>query len=84
MILIMMRFNFLSKKKILGRLKRKKNCINVYCFENKLIFPIYVSDQRLESSMDLLRVTDKNKSYLVYFREFERFIFHETKDKNKK
>ena len=34
--------------------------------------------------MDLLLVIDENKSHYVYIRNFDRFIFHKTKNKNKK
>ena len=37
-------------------------CINVFCYGNKLTFPIYVSDQKFENSMELLLVIDENKS----------------------
>ena len=37
--------------------------INVYCYENKLTFPIYISDQEFENSMELLLLTDENKSH---------------------
>ena len=56
--------------------------INVYCYENKLTFPIYISDQKFEKSMDLLQIFDGDKSH-VYIKDFERFIFHKTKNKNK-
>ena len=58
--------------------------INVYCYENKLTFPIYISDQKFENLMDLLLVTYENKSYYVYINHFNRFKFHKTKNKNKK
>ena len=57
--------------------------INVYCFENRLVFPIYISDQRFEGSMDSLLVTDKNKSHLMHMKNFDRFRFHEIKKKQK-
>ena len=34
--------------------------------------------------MDLLLVIDENKSYCMYIKDFNRFMFHETKNKNKK
>ena len=76
----------LYEKKILARLKKKNIiCINVYCYENKLTFPIYVSDQKFENSTNLLLlVTDENKSHYVYIKDFDRFMFHKTKNKNKK
>ena len=33
--------------------------------------------------MDLLLVTDENKSHYVYIKDFDRFMFHKTKNKNK-
>ena len=34
--------------------------------------------------MDLLLVIDENKSHYVYIKDFDRFMFHKTKNKNKK
>ena len=34
--------------------------------------------------MDLLLVIDDDKSHYVYIKDFDRFIFHKTKNKNKK
>ena len=34
--------------------------------------------------MDLLLVTDGDKSHYVYIKDFDRFMFHKTKNKNKK
>ena len=34
--------------------------------------------------MDLLLIIDKNKSHFVYIKDFDRFMFHKTKNKNKK
>ena len=49
---------FPVREKDLARLKKKSNIgINKFCYENKLTFPIYVSDQTFENSMDLLLVT---------------------------
>ena len=55
----------------------------MYCYENKLTFPNYVSDQKFENSMNLLLVTDEKKSH-IHIKDFNRFMFHRTKNKNKK
>ena len=47
-------------------------------------FPIYVSDQKFTDSMDLFFLNDDDKSLYVYIKDFERFMFHKTKNKNKK
>ena len=62
---------------------KNSNCINLYFYENKLTFPIYVSDQKFEKSIDLLFVIDENKSHYMYIEDFDRFMFHKTKNKNK-
>ena len=57
----MMELSFLYKK--------VKNiiCINVFGYENRLFFPIYISDQEFKESMDLLPLIDNNKSHYVIF-----------------
>ena len=56
----------------------------MYLIENGLVFPIYISDQKFEDFMDLLLLTNNNKSHYVYIKDFGRFMFHKTKIKNKK
>ena len=59
-------------------------CINVFCYENEMVFPIYVSDQTFKNSMDLLLLIHGNKSHYVYIKDFNTSMFHKTKNKNKK
>ena len=47
-------------------------------YENRLVFPIYVSDQKFEYSIDLLLLSDDDKSHYVYIKDFDRFMFHKT------
>ena len=54
-------------------------CINVLCYENELVFPIYVSDQKFENSMDLLLLIHDDKSHYVYNKDFKTFMFNKTK-----
>ena len=66
---------------------RNNICINLFDYENKLVFPFYVSDQKFVGfvdSMDLLLLIDDDKSRYVYIKDFDSFMFHETKNKNKK
>ena len=75
---------FPVREKGFTKIETKNNiCINVYCYENKLTFSIYVLDQKFENLMDLLLVTNSNKLYYVYIKDFNRFMFHKTKNKNK-
>ena len=45
---------------------------------------MYISDQKFENSIDLLLIIDENKSHYVYIKDFDRFMFNKTKNKNKK
>ena len=73
------------QEKDFSKIEVKNNiCINVFGYENELVFPIYISDQKFEDSMDLLLLTDDDKSHYVYIKDFDRFMFHKTKNKNKK
>ena len=56
----------------------------MFCYENEMIFPIYVSDEKFDISIDLLPLIDDNKSHYVYIKDFNTFMFHKTKNKNKK
>ena len=59
--------------------------INVFGYENWLVFPIYISNQKFEDSIDLLLLLDDDdESHYVYSKDFERFMFHKTKNKHKK
>ena len=76
---------FPVKEKDFNKIEVKNNiCINVFGYENKLVFPIYISDQKFEDSIDLLLLIDDDKSHYVYIKDFDRFMFHKTKNKNKK
>ena len=72
-------------EKDFSKVDKKSNiCINEFCYENKLTFPIYISDQKFGNSMDLLLISDGDKSHYVYIIDFDWFMFHKTKNKNKK
>ena len=73
------------QEKDFSKIEVKNNiCINALGNENELDFPIYVSDQKFKDSMDLLLLIDDDKSRSVYIKDFDRFMFHKTKRKNKK
>ena len=76
---------FPVSKKDYCRIKRQNNvCINVFCYESNLAYPVYLSGQTFENCMDFLLITDENKSHYVYIKDFNRFMCNKTKNKNKK
>ena len=59
-------------------------CVNVFGYENKLVFPVYISDKTFKISINLLLLINDDQSHYVYIKDFNTFMFHETKNKNKK
>ena len=53
--------------------------INIFSYEDKIIYPVYLSDQSFEDVLDLLLVN----SHYVYIKDFNRLMFSKTKCKNK-
>ena len=58
-----------SKKDFCNIEQRNNICINVFCYKYDLTYPRYVSDQKFEYYIDLLLITDKNKSHYVYIKD---------------
>ena len=76
---------FPVSKKDYCKIERQNNiCINVFCYEDGLTDPVYVSDQKFGDSMDLLLISDVNKYHYVYMKDFNRSMFNKRKNKNKK
>ena len=79
------RIKFSVQQKDFSKIEVKNNiCINVFGYEDEFVFPIHVSDQKFKGSIDLLLLNDDDKSHYVYIKDFNRFMFHKTKSKNKK
>ena len=54
--------------------------INVFSYENKNVYPVYLSDQSFDDCLDLLLINN----HYVLIRDFNRLMFSKTKHKNKK
>ena len=54
--------------------------INVFSYEDKIIYPVYLSDQSFNDILDLLLVCN----HYVLTKDFIRLMFSKTKNKNKK
>ena len=79
------RIEFPVQEKDFSKIETKNSiCINVFGYENRLVFPTYISDQKLENLTNLLLVIDEYRSHYVYIKDFDRFLFYKTKNKNKK
>ena len=57
---------FPVSKKDYKKIEQENNiCINVFCYENGLTYPVHISKQKFENHMDLLMIDDENKSHYV-------------------
>ena len=67
-------------EKDIAKIERQNNiCINVFCYENNLNYPVYVSDQKsgcnsIKNCMDLLQISNENKPYYVISKILETYV----------
>ena len=52
-------------------------------YENDLVYPFHISDQKFKDFMDFLLITDKNNSHYNYIKDFNRFIYNKTNIRTK-
>ena len=55
----------------------------MFGYENELVFPIYVFDQKFKNSVDLLFLINDDKSNYVYIKDFNTLCFIKQKIKTK-
>ena len=58
--------------------------INVFGYEEKQLFPIYISKEKFEDQMNLLLITKDNNKHYVLIEDFNKFMYKQTKHKEKK
>ena len=77
--------NFPVSKKDYCKIEVQNNTrINVFCYENKVVYPAYLSNQKFNDGMDLLLISNEFVSHYVYIKDFDRLMFNKTKCKGKK
>ena len=64
--------------------KRNKININVFGYEEKSVYPIYVSKEKHPDHMELLYIEEGEKQHYVYIKDFSRLMFNFTKHKERK
>ena len=57
--------------------------VNVFGYENK-IYPLYISKKSYNQTLNLLLITEKDKSHYVFIKDFNRLLLSRTKHKDKK
>ena len=54
--------------------------INGFCYEDKIVYPVYLSNKCFNETLDLLLISNHS----VYIKDFNRLMFYKNKCKNKK
>ena len=72
-------------KKYFGKIEKKNNiCINVFCYDNGLVYFVHISDEKFKNCMYLLLIKDGNKPHCIGIKDFNRFMYSKRKCKSKK
>ena len=71
--------------KQINRIEKQNSInINVFGYEDKQTYPIYVSKEKYEDHMELLLITDDEDEHYVLIKDFNKFMYNKTKHKEKK
>ena len=54
--------------------------VNVFCYENK-VYPIYISKKSNTQVLNVLLITNEEKSHYVYIKYFNRLMYSKAKKK---
>ena len=77
--------NFPASKKYYSKIGLLNNIsISVFCYENKVVYPVYLLSQKSDDCLDLLLMSSNFVSHYVYIKDFNRLIFNKTKHRGKK
>ena len=58
--------------------------INMFGYEKGKPFPIHISKEKFEDQMNLLLITEDEKKHYVLIKDFNAFMYNQTKHKEKK
>ena len=64
--------------------KQNEIRINVFGYENKQPYPIFVSKEKYNNQMNLLLITEDDKKHYVIIKDFNSFMYNQTKHKESK
>ena len=71
--------------KQINKIEKQNNiCINLFGYEEKQKFPIYISKEKYQDHMELLLITEGENKHYVLIKDFNKFMFNQTKHEHKK
>ena len=67
-----------------NKIEKQSNInIIVFGYENKQPYPVYVWKEKFDNVMNLLLITDGENKHYVLIKDFNRFMFNQTKHQHK-
>ena len=70
--------------KQINKIEKQNNiCINLFGYEEKQKFPIYISKEKYQDHMELLLITEGENKHYVLIKDFNKFMFRQTKHEHK-
>ena len=71
--------------KQINKIEKQNNiCINLFGYEEKQKFPIYISKEKYQDHMELLLITKGKNKHYVLIKDFNKFMFNQTKHEHRK
>ena len=71
--------------KQINKIEKQNNiCINLFGYEEKQPFPIYISKEKFIDHMELLLITEGENKHYVLIKDFNKFMFRQTKHEHRK
>ena len=64
--------------------KQNEIRMNVFGYENKQPYPIYVSKEKYDNQMNLLLITENDNKHYVLIKDFNKLMYNQTKHKERK
>ena len=64
--------------------KQNKININVFGYEDKQPYPIHISKEKNEDCLNLLLITENENKHYVLIKDFNKFMYNQTKHKERK
>ena len=76
--------DFPLSQKHYNKVEKQNNIrINVFGYEKGQPFPIHISKEKFEDQMNLLLITEDEKKHYVLVKDFNAFMYNQTKHKEK-
>ena len=71
--------------KQINKIEKQNNiCINLFGYEEKQKFPIFISKEKFTDHMELLLITEGENKHYVLIKDFNKLMFNQTKHEHRK